>query len=64
MAISAGTIQNIAEKEATSINRTFADDVARKLRAKAKYRERRWEFEAAHALEDMAEVFETEGWKL
>lgn len=63
MAISVGTIQIIAREEAISIKKTFADHVAKKLRVKADERSRRWDHEAAHALKDMAEVFETEGWK-
>lgn len=62
MAISVGSIETLADKVALNARKSFSDRIAEKLRAKATDRTAIWDHEAAQALNDMADVFQTEGW--
>jgi predicted component of type VI protein secretion system len=61
MAISHGQISSIATSGAKAVVKSFADRMAEKLRAKAAAIQ---EHKAATTLNDMADVFETEGWNV
>ena len=62
MGTSHGMIESIAEDAARSINKSFADRMAKKLRARAEIRKKRWDPEVTQALGDMADIFQSEGW--
>ncbi len=62
MSISQGSIEMIAERQASNTLKDFADRMAKKLRAKAAQDGIYSNTQTADALKAMADVFESEGW--